>query len=778
MNNKRLISLLAAAAMVASITPTNILAEEINNNVDNIIVEGTNQGSDTTVDGVGDNATDSQKPDGTEEVMPESKSPKEILKEKINNAQNGATITLESNIEMGEETLVIPQGKEIVLDLAGYTISAAKGVEKGGFTGNVIENNGTLTVKNGTVSAFNNNAGTYGSGIKNNGTLIIDEDTDKNTKVIGRTGIENFGTATVNAGIIASHNRNAYWGASTSNVVINGGIFTSPGTSGMGRAISSEGKVNINVGEFYANGESYGNENLMSSILILGENAKLSINASKNDDVKVSSKNDIAISVSQGAEAIIDGGIYTSNSRKEDILNLSGNLGKVEIISGNFSQEPSNSYLVKDSVSYLKNGRYIVEKSNEIESVDVYNYSDLASVINSHAKDPKEINIKANITIPDNEKLYLKKEFKLNLEKGKKLTVNGILSLKDEFINSGELEVTENGFIENPLNVVNKGEITGYPQIDSEGVCEISSPMQLQWISKMVEDGKTPSLIILKKDINMPQNVEFTPIGIEKSYSNSTFNALGNEINGIRINMGVEEYGGLFARVENVIIENVVIDNMNLNNKSSYVGLLIGLTNGNCSVKNITISNSFLDSNSYASSGFIGQIRGNKDTYVEFANCSLIDGTITGRSNAGVFWGTSTGFEGKIGVYDSTISGKLELPGVNGGICGGYGGSTNKDFINKDFKNVTIKGLEKNNFIAGTDKLVGYDGEINIDSTDIDSKGKVVKDESDNWIVSEEAKNIKVSINGIKYLKYPTLIEAYNVAEKYDVLKLLDNVEL
>lgn len=772
MNNKRLISLLAAAAMVASITPTNILAEEINNNVDNVIVEGTNQGSDTIVDGVGDNATDSQKPDGTEEVTPESKSPKEILKEKINNAQNGATITLESNIEMGEETLVIPQGKEIVLDLAGFTISAAKGVAKDGFTGNVIENNGTLTVKNGTVSVFNNNAGTYGSGIKNNGTLIIDEDSGKNTKLIGRVGIENNGTATVNGGTIESYNRNAYWGKDRSKLTVNGGEFKSEtGSSGYGRAISTEGNVDITAGEFYSGGSSGNGDNYMNAIGMFNGSI-LNIKPAEGKTVKVTSKTDYAVCSYGGAKVNIYGGEFACEGDRVDVMKLQSNSKDlINIYGGTFKHNVYDEYVADGYVSYEKEGKYIVEKLNPIENVSVSTYSQLESALNNPIILPKNINITSNIKVPNGKKLTLKNGFEINIESGKQLTVDGILCLDGKLVNNGKLEVTDNGFVQNPLKISGNGEILNYPEV-KDGVCKVSTPMELQWISKMVEDGNTPKVILLENDINMP-DVLFTPIGNTTYYTNSTFNGMEHKISGLKIEVSSEYKGGFFGRIRDVEIKNVKINGTITNSTSSYIGVLAGFVEGNTSIKNVHIENYDVTSKiSYGVGGFVGQIGnyeedGNKDKKVEFIGCTS-NANVIGYANVGGFWGTSTGCDGKIEIYDCAISGNINAINVNAGVCGGFG-NTAKILI-KGLEHDKVKVFVKDNENKIMVSAMSDNGNLE-DKSSVDRSKLAIKEGK--W--EENITNPQASLNGVKYAD---LFEAYNAAEKYDVLKLLSDITL
>lgn len=770
MNNKRLISLLAAAAMVASITPTNILAEEINNNVDNVIVEGTNQGSDATVDGAVDNSTDSQKPDGTEEVTPESKSPKEILKEKINNAQNGATITLESNIEMGEETLVIPQGKEIVLDLAGFTISASKGVKENGFSGNVIENNGILTVKNGTVSVRDNNAGTYGSGIKNNGTLIIDEDSGKTTKLIGRSGIENSGKVTVNGGTVESYNRNAYWGSPKSDLLVNGGKFMSEtGSSGYGRAISTEGNVDITAGEFYSGGSSGAGDNYMNAISMFN-GATLNIKPAEGKTVKVTSKTDYAVTSYSGAKVNIYGGEFACEGDRVDVMKLQSNSKDlINIYGGTFKHNVYDEYVADGYVSYEKEGKYIVEKLNQIENVNVSTYSQLVSALNNPITLPKNINITSNIKVPNGKKLTLKNGFEINIKSGKQLTVDGILCLDGKLINNGKLEVTDNGFIQNPLKISGNGEILNYPEV-KDGVCKVSTPMELQWISKMVEDGNTPKVILLENDITMP-DVLFTPIGNSKEYADAEFNGKDNRISNIKINVNSEYKGGFFGYARDVEIKNLKINGTSTNSTSSYIGALVGRISGDSTIQNVHIEDYTVSSNiSYGVGGFAGKIENGENKTVKFIGCSS-SANVTGYANVGGFWGTSTGSKGNIEIYDCKLSGNVNAINVNAGVCGGYGSTVSTIIrgLKHDKLDVYVKNEKKDTIVSAMEgSLDNKEDTFMAKKYDESSKSYI-------WTEIDNSNPAQASLNGVKYIDF---FEAYNAAKKYDVLKLLDNIKL
>ena len=91
-------------------------------------------------------------------------------------AENGATISLLGDIVL-ESGVTVAAGKEYTLDLAGKTLSLVSNV-MGGY---LIQNNGVLTIGNGTVDyTYNGEAdNTYGKGnyvITNRGTLTIESD--------------------------------------------------------------------------------------------------------------------------------------------------------------------------------------------------------------------------------------------------------------------------------------------------------------------------------------------------------------------------------------------------------------------------------------------------------------------------------------------------------------------------------------------------------------------------------------------------------------------------
>lgn len=172
------------------------------------------------------------------------------LQDAINAAEDGksTTIKLGGNVVIGDTTraeqqygLVIPAGKIIVLDLNDYQISQTK-AQSGKYA--MIENNGTLTIANGTITycdsaSLTADVGYTSNTIQNNGVLTINEGTtllNTSDTAVATYGyphvIDTNGKLTINGGTLtnaANYSTMRIWTSNTDaekcNVVINGGTF-------------------------------------------------------------------------------------------------------------------------------------------------------------------------------------------------------------------------------------------------------------------------------------------------------------------------------------------------------------------------------------------------------------------------------------------------------------------------------------------------------------------------------------------------------------------------
>ena len=120
----------------------------------------------------------------------------------------------------GEEVVAIPAGKDVVLDMDGYSITCTEG-----FSGRPLANEGTLTITGkGTIDTSASPAGGYGA-INNKGTLTIENGTFRGATSASGSAVRNTG--------------------SSASLVIDDGTFDTATC-----AVYNEGKAVINGGNF------------------------------------------------------------------------------------------------------------------------------------------------------------------------------------------------------------------------------------------------------------------------------------------------------------------------------------------------------------------------------------------------------------------------------------------------------------------------------------------------------------------------------------------------
>ena len=692
------------------------------------------------------------------------------LKTAVLEAQDGVetTILLTDDITL-DATLEIPAGKEIKLDLGGYRLSITAS------TKNVIQNSGELTVENGEIfGAESNNVQDKGIAIYNNSgaTVVLNgaEDGSELTVKGTRTGLENYGTAVINGGTVTSFYRNAIYTEAGSETTINGGqVIASMGSSGMGRAVSAVGDLTIHGGYFYAGGSSGAGDAFVNAISIFN-GATLIIDPEEGKTVDVISETDYAVSCSD-ATVEIRGGNFACNGDRNDLKTF-GN-GSIQIYGGSFLHEPAKQFLAENCLAIEENGKYVVKQFEKSEVI-VQNYDELVNALNSPITEPKEITVDADIEIPEQADLTLKEGFTLEVSEDKTFTVQGTFRLNGKMTNNGVLDVTESGFVEYPLHITNNGEISGYPEAVN-GVCEISTPMELQWLSCITEwdNENIPEKIVLTADIDLPQDVIFTQIGVEeRPYHNSVFDGQNHTISNLQIEAMVD--GSLFGTAQEVTIKNLTIDHATVTSTDAYIGALVGLIKENATIDNVHIVDSTVKSPvSYGVGGFAGQIwTKDENARVEFINCSTTNTEVEGYANVGGIWGTSTGSLGTIGIYNSVISGTVNAINVNGAFCGGYGNSSNVQVIglDKDAVELTVKGEPK-------DVLVSASSADKQDVDEADKEYHAIKDENGNWVSDTDGSGTtKEIVAKIGSVEYTSLDAAIKDAKDGDVITLQKDI--
>ncbi len=175
--------------------------------------------------------------------------------ELISALENGDSVKLGDNIEL-DTYVTVPAGVTVTLNLNGKTLSAT--------SGNVIRNNGDLTVVNGTLEGtttytINNesvtgfvkveNVKSVNGGFFNAGSMVVTDCQITNT-ASGKHALVNSGDAstnlTVNGGTYSTTSGNALLYAYTGTIEVNDGDFTQIGSSYM---IDGSG-ITINGGTF------------------------------------------------------------------------------------------------------------------------------------------------------------------------------------------------------------------------------------------------------------------------------------------------------------------------------------------------------------------------------------------------------------------------------------------------------------------------------------------------------------------------------------------------
>ena len=209
-------------------------------------------------------------------------------------------ITLVDDVVVSNK-LSVPAGKEVVLDLNGHTIAGA--FNNAGVSA-VIENKGTLTIKNGKIVSLAEfpdvdwapeGFPTYATNtIANSGNLVIDDGAyiENQTNVGGASyAIDNYagGTLTVNSGIIRAKDHAIRLFTSSSaaenNVTINGGTIIGKRAiwvqlAGSDNTVAPKVNLTINGGQLESNvvdgtglvmySYSYGNSFANTNVTIAG----------------------------------------------------------------------------------------------------------------------------------------------------------------------------------------------------------------------------------------------------------------------------------------------------------------------------------------------------------------------------------------------------------------------------------------------------------------------------------------------------------------------------
>lgn len=145
--------------------------------------------------------------------------------------------------------------------------------------------------------------------------------------------------------------------------------------------------------------------------------------------------------------------------------------------------------------------------------------------------------------------------------------------------------------------------------------------------------------ITLGNDIDMSAStMAYTPVGSsEDTPFRGTFNGAGYTIKNLTINVGAENFQGLFGMTDTVsTITNVKMDKVNITTGGNYTGSVAGKCSG--AMTDITVTNATITATNYCAAGVVGYFNGPALT-----NCSFT-GAITGAGENGGVAGTIAGY--------------------------------------------------------------------------------------------------------------------------------------
>ncbi len=156
---------------------------------------------------------------------------------------DSGTYTLTADVSLGAgASIVIPEGETVTIDLGNFALTGSTAQVP------VIRNNGTLTIKNGSV---HRTAGDWYTVI-NYGTIVLDNITmDSGSVTPSASAMENMGTMTIESGTYRTKGCNIVKNEpSSKKLTINGGTFEHQYAGSGAGIIMNYTELEINGGEF------------------------------------------------------------------------------------------------------------------------------------------------------------------------------------------------------------------------------------------------------------------------------------------------------------------------------------------------------------------------------------------------------------------------------------------------------------------------------------------------------------------------------------------------
>lgn len=408
------------------------------------------------------------------------------LQEQINNAENGATITLKGNVS---EDVTIPADKNIVLNLGGFTLTNKSGhtITNNGTltiegTGTVdctthakgaVNNNGTLTISGGTITRSVDVPKTNSWYVVNNAenaTMIID-----GGEIIGKSTysscIRNLGNATVSGGTIRQDKMIAMKNDDTGTLTVTGGKIISED-----QAIQNWKTAEIEGGEIEGNvytwayvekETEFAGETTISGGKITGDVAAVNYDGgSAKPQVEVTGNAEITGEIKTSN---YDNGAYTTKKNDET--------AKITVSGGKFTTAPAEEYIDPSAEFDATSGTVsAIPAEHAVVSVGAKNYKTLAAAINAAQTGDTVVlkqNVTESVTVPADKEITLNlagKNIESNSEYGTvvsegKLTVKDSTATAKPVVNDNHTVTYVSGKITNThrkgsaLRAANGGEI-------------------------------------------------------------------------------------------------------------------------------------------------------------------------------------------------------------------------------------------------------------------------------------------------------------------------------
>ena len=589
-------------------------------------------------------------------VMAWGQNPESVadLQQAVNDAPNGVstTITLGATIDGGTisaagQVLNIPAGKVIVLDLAGFEITAKLNTASNANLRNtvfVIKNEGVLTITGGgKIKNTQLNSYDCTRAIENKAGATLNL---VNCEIIAsKMGVRNYGHITISDGVKIET------GEGTTSTLVN----ASYGYSNGGVALEMRGEGTGATG------------------VITGGILK------SHKFTAINMQDDATLTISGGEFDGVEGFGWFGDDGMASYSNL-------QVSGGTFDFDPSafvaqDAYYVEESA-----GVFEVHQLGEPVYRSVGTLAEMqAALAASTNVNPAVMTLIADVVL--SESFTLPHGAQMIVPEGRTFTVaDGGLFVNEGLTKvAGTIAIRDAGFFSKPANVEYQGsgamELAGYSLTEVNNVIQyvISTPMQLQYLSYLtLQDAYQDKTwnISLSTDINLPSDVNFEPI----SYINGVFDGQKHSISGLYMHTLMEN-ASLFA-VYRGTARNLTVKNIDIETVAGGAAGFCHILKAGSILENITLQGT-INSSVGSASGFIGtceQLAGDHtgsemktaSDKIWFVNCvNDIDISTNGGANNGAFIGTVSGAKGVFGFYNCSNNGSVR--GIYAGEMFGCG---------------------------------------------------------------------------------------------------------